>query len=342
MIFVAVSLGALAPGAAAASRPSVSAPRVTEGDAGTRPAAFRVTLAHAATRPVRLRFATRSGTAGSGDFVARTGLLHFGRGARVRTIRVNVRGDTEDEPDETFSVLVGATRATARIIDDDGPSGSPPPSPFTDRTQATFVLDFLRMRIQQCFSQNDGRPANPPTGVYAELETRYTGTVVSQDKRLQGKIELLGKGLARAEPDDGPFLPDTGQAGLVRGPFTITADADHRKTRGQFYATVGRSASPADPGVLQFEGLLQGGVDYLPSSRRTNTNDTDFDGGQLIANFRGSSSNWTGDQVRGDIGGLPPTDDTEQPAFIQGGDCGGPVQLRKRGDPPFVPMPTTP
>jgi len=362
----AATLAVLPASALGAPRPtaSVSDVTVTEGNAGVTRASFRIDLSRAAPRRVKLNFATADGSATAGaDYTARRGPVTVGRGKRSRMVRIAIRGDTLDEPDEAFSVTVtrrrGARvrivdgRALVTIVDDDppaatppstvpGPAGNPPATPFTDRTQATIVLDFLEMKIQQCLSANDGRSGNPPPGIYAELATSYDGTVVSEDPRLKGKIEAFGAGLARAEPDDGPFLPDTGQAGLVQGTFTITADADGRKTRGQFFTTVGRSASPADPGVLQFEGLLTGAVDYLEEGRRDATNDTDFDGGSLIANIRGASTDWTADRVRLDLGGLPPSDDAEQPAFIQGGECGGPVQTRKRGDPPFTPMPMAP
>jgi len=365
LVVCAVALAVLPSAALGATRPTatVNDVSVTEGNTGVRRASFRIDLSRRAQRRVKLNFATKDGTATAGaDYTARRGPVTVGRGKRSRVVRIAVRGDTLDEPDEAFSVTIrrrrGARvwivdgRSVLTIIDDDSPAatppqsvpapaGSPPATPFTDRTQATILLDFREMKIQQCLSANDGRSGDPPPGIYAELETSYDGTVVSEDARLQGKIEAFGAGLARAEPDDGPFLPDTGQAGLVQGTFTITADADGRKTRGQFFTTVGRSASPADPGVLQFEGLLTGAVDYLEESKRDATNDTDADGGSLIGNIKGASTDWTADRVRLDLGGLA-SDDAEQPAFIQGGECGGPVQTRKRGDPPFSPMPTLP
>lgn len=354
VLTAAAAAGLLTPGAPAASSPraSVGDVRVVE-DGAPAEVVFTVGLDRRATRTVILRYRTidASATAGS-DYVSRTGHLTFRRGQRRKTVRVTVRQDAEDEIDETFSLRllrargakIGLARrtATATLVDDDGPAGTPPETPFTDRVQATINLDFRTMKIQQCQSNNDGRPGDPPTGIYAELETVYDGTVTSQDPRLAGKIEALGKGLARAEPDDGPFLPDTGQAGLVQGPFTITAAADGRKTRGTFFATVGRSASGGSAGVLQFEGLLQGSIDYLDPSKRNAANDDDFDGGQILGNFRGASDTWTADKVTLDLGGLAPADDAEQPAFIQGGQCGGPVQERKRGDPVFMPMPGPP
>ncbi len=349
---LAALISVRAPAATRAPRVSIADVRVAE-DAPASEAVFTVSLDRPARRAVVLRYTTVAATATAGeDFAARTGRFTFRRGQRRQAIHVVVHRDTTRESDETFTVRLSRARgarvalarrtATATVVDDDGPAGTPPSTPFTDRVQATINLDFRTMKIQQCQSGNDGRPGNPPTGIYAELETVYGGTVTSQDPRLAGTIEALGHGLARAEPDDGPFLADTGQAGLVQGTFTITAAADGRKTRGTFFSTVGRSASAGSAGVLQFEGLLQGETDPLPEAKRNPNNDDDFDGGQLIGNFRGASDTWTADKVTLDLGGLPPADDAEQPAFIQAGDCGGPVQMRKRGDPPFTPMPGPP
>jgi hypothetical protein len=351
---VALALAAVTtvPAAAAPSpRASVADARLMEDDA-TAEVVLAVTLSRKPKRSVVLRYVTADATATAGtDYFARTGRLTFRRGQRRKQIRVIVRPDAVDEADEAFTVRllrargakVGLARrtATATLVDDDGPAGTAPEAPFTDRVQATINLDYRTMKIQQCQSNNDGRPGSPPSGIYAELETVYDGAVTSQDPRLAGTIDAVGKGLARAEPDDGPFLPDTGQAGIVQGPFTITAAADGRKTKGTFFATVGRSASAGSAGVLQFEGLLQGSVDYQTPAKRTATDDGDFDGGQIIGSFRGASDTWTADKVTLDLGGLS-ADDAEQPAFIQGGECGGPVQNRKRGDPVFAPMPGPP
>lgn len=345
---VAAVLVAVQAPAAPSTKASVADVRVVE-DGPAAEVVFVVSLSRRATRAVVLSYATADATATAGeDYAPRTGRLTFRRGERRKRVRVTVRQDARDEADESFTLRiaraggakVGLTRATAgaTLVDDDGPAGTAPATPLTDRLQATINLSFKTMKIQQCQSNNDGRPGNPPTGIYAELETEYDGTVTSQDPRLAGTIEAVGKGLARAEPDDGPFLPDSGQAGMVQGPFTITAAADGRKTRGTFFATVGRTASAGSAGVLQFEGLLVGSVDYLDPAKRRADNDDDFDGGQLLGNFRGASDTWTADKVTLDVGGLAPADDAEQPTFIQAGDCGGPVQVRRRGDPPFAPM----
>ena len=87
---------------------------VTEGDTGTVTAAFTVTLSPASAGPVTVSYATANGSALAGsDYTATSGQLTFTPGATSRTINVPVLGDTLDEANETFTVLLSApTNAT--------------------------------------------------------------------------------------------------------------------------------------------------------------------------------------------------------------------------------------
>jgi hypothetical protein len=82
---------------------------VTEGDGGTAPAVFTVTLSTPTDFPVTVDYATSSGTGGSFatpgiDFEGISGTLSFDPGETLKTISVQVIGDLEDEKDEYFSV----------------------------------------------------------------------------------------------------------------------------------------------------------------------------------------------------------------------------------------------
>jgi hypothetical protein len=103
---------------------------VPEGNTGTSPATFTVTLSSAASQQVTVHYATSNGTATAGsDYVATSGDLTFSIGQTVATFPVSINGDGRDEPDETFSVTlsnpVNATidRGTGQgtITDDDPP-----------------------------------------------------------------------------------------------------------------------------------------------------------------------------------------------------------------------------
>jgi hypothetical protein len=107
----------------AGGAPSVSIANtsVTEGNGGTTPAIFAVTLSAAASQTVTVQFATSNGTAVAGsDYNATSGTVTFPPGSTTQTASVPVVGDTLDEDDETFVVTlsspVNATMGTAQAI----------------------------------------------------------------------------------------------------------------------------------------------------------------------------------------------------------------------------------
>lgn len=81
--------------------PSLSINDVTanEGNSGTTPFNFTVTLFPVSSQTVTLNFATADGTAttASGDYVAAFGNLTFNPGETTKTITVLVNGDTQNE-----------------------------------------------------------------------------------------------------------------------------------------------------------------------------------------------------------------------------------------------------
>jgi hypothetical protein len=110
---------------------SISAsPQVIEGDAGTTPAVFTVTLSTSTAFTVTVDYATEDGYEGAvagSDYEAISGTLSFSPGEMVKLINVNVIGDTIVEPDERFLVRLsnpdpisaGANASNATIVNDD-------------------------------------------------------------------------------------------------------------------------------------------------------------------------------------------------------------------------------
>jgi hypothetical protein len=107
---------------------------LAEGNAGTTPLTFTVTLSAASGRTVTVNYATANstataGTTGSADYIAASGTLTFNPGTTTQTIAVSLRGDTTIESNETFTVnLSAATNATVpdgqaigTIVNDDLP-----------------------------------------------------------------------------------------------------------------------------------------------------------------------------------------------------------------------------
>ncbi|MCP2170035.1 Calx-beta domain-containing protein [Goodfellowiella coeruleoviolacea] len=101
---------------------------VAEGDAGSTPAAFTVSLDRPSPGPVTVDFTTADGTAGApGDYTPASGTVTIAPGATSAVVTVPVTGDTTDELDETFTVALTAASGAAitdptgvgTIVDDD-------------------------------------------------------------------------------------------------------------------------------------------------------------------------------------------------------------------------------
>jgi hypothetical protein len=111
---------------------------VAEGNSGTTSATFTVTLSppSAQTVTVVAQSADGTATAASGDYTALPATtVTFGPGTTTQTVTVQVKGDTLNEPDETFFVTlsnptnaaIGRARGTGTIRNDDAPPGTTPP-----------------------------------------------------------------------------------------------------------------------------------------------------------------------------------------------------------------------
>ena len=97
--------------------PAISVDNVTltEGDAGSAPLTFTITLNKAWSQEVTVAYATRDGSAtvADSDYVATSGTLTFAAGETSKTVSVTVNGDTKGESNETFSLVMSSpTNAT--------------------------------------------------------------------------------------------------------------------------------------------------------------------------------------------------------------------------------------
>jgi len=112
---------------------SVADASLLEGNSGTRPLTFTVTLSSAALAPVSVNYAFVAGTATAGsDFRATQGRLMFRPGQTTAVVTAIVAGDVWNEADETFRIVLSApsgatlatTFATGTIRNDDPPSAA--------------------------------------------------------------------------------------------------------------------------------------------------------------------------------------------------------------------------
>ena len=116
--------------APAAPTLSIDDVTVTEGDSGTTNAVFTVTRSGTLTAPSSVEFHTENGTAvASADFAHSVATLSFSAGQATRTVTIAVRGDTLDEADEEFFLVLANARGAdiadgvgqGTITDDDDP-----------------------------------------------------------------------------------------------------------------------------------------------------------------------------------------------------------------------------
>jgi cysteine-rich repeat protein len=116
-----VATGTLTNDDSASPGMSIDDASVFEGDSGTMTMHFSVNLSQPSASPVTYSIATATGTAGTGDFVARTLTGEaIPAGQLSHDFAVTVNGDTAYETDESFTVtissVVGATLADATAI----------------------------------------------------------------------------------------------------------------------------------------------------------------------------------------------------------------------------------
>ncbi|PAX53308.1 Calx-beta domain-containing protein [Brunnivagina elsteri] len=102
-----------------------------EGNTGTTPITFTATLSSASDEEIKVNYAITDGTATSGsDYEPLNGELVFAPGQTTQTLKLNIKGDTEVEKNETFFIdlnnPINATiaakggKATGTIANDDG------------------------------------------------------------------------------------------------------------------------------------------------------------------------------------------------------------------------------
>lgn len=101
---------------------------VTEGNSGSTPATFTVSLSAPSTHTVTVGYYTNGGTATAGsDYISTNGTLTFNPGVSSITVPVSVLGDTTYEADETFSLwisqashaLINRISGSTTIVNDD-------------------------------------------------------------------------------------------------------------------------------------------------------------------------------------------------------------------------------
>jgi hypothetical protein len=210
--------------------PVISASNVTltEGNSGSAPCTFTITLNKAWSQAVTVSYATRDGSAkvSDADYVSTSGTLIFEPGQTSKTVDVNVNGDTKAETDETFSLVlsspvnatVAATGGTARIRNDD--SGEVPGFQIT-----VDYLGSVRQSIREACDWAAERWSQVITGDLPGVQDSEQGIFID-DLRITVQEGLLGgdnNGPGGALANAGPVQFRPGAKGL---PWDAVAGID--------------------------------------------------------------------------------------------------------------------
>ncbi len=275
---------------------SIADANVIEGDAGTTNATFDVTLSAASAKTVTVDYTTNNGTATQpGDYTTTSGKLTFEPGQTTQSVSVPVKGDTEGEPNETFTVTLSnpsnatITDGTANgtITDDDNPMVSVGDTQVTEgdagTTDATFTVTLSEASSREItvdFATASGSAVAPGdfaaqegTLTFAAGETSKQVVVpVAGDKLVEGD-ETFTLELSAA---DGANIADgTGTGTIVDNDVAPSLSVDDVKVTEGNAGTVdatftvklsGESAEDVTVKYATEDGTAKAGEDYTATS----------------------------------------------------------------------------
>ncbi len=197
---------------------------VTEGNTGTRPATFTITLSAASNQPVTVAYATANGTATAGsDYQAASGTLTFAPGETSKTVTVLVNGDRLAEPNETFFVnLNSPTNATiadgqgvGTIFDDEPRISISDVTKYEGKkgqnTSFTFTVTLSAaydQAVTMSFKTTDGTATTSDKDYVAK-----TGTLTFAPGETTKTITIVVNGDSKKEADEAFYLDLFGNSG---------------------------------------------------------------------------------------------------------------------------------
>ena len=267
-----------------------------EGNNGTTPFTFTVTLSAASGAPVTVDYTTGNSTANAGsDYQAATGTVTFAPGQTSQTITILVYGDRVSENDEEFVVyLTGSTGAHVNtdissglgLIIDDDPRVNIGGAAVTEGNSGTRAVTFtvsLSRGSDEPFSVSyattngsatagSDYQATSGTLTFAPGETSKPVTVLVNGDRLGEVNELFYVDLSN------PTYPGVGN---YRGVGTILDDEPHitvsdvtqkegkRLQTTLFTFTVTLSVACDQPVTVSFrttDGAAKAGEDFIAKS----------------------------------------------------------------------------
>ena len=279
---------------------SISDASRPEGNSGSAPVVFTVTLSTVETALVAVDYSTANSTATAGaDYTATSGTVTFSPGQTSKTVRVQVTGDTLDEADETFTVdLVNPTNATVAdaqgvgtIVDDDAPPrlsiDNGIPNPVTESAAGPVGITFTATlsdpsarTVTVGYATADGTAsagadytATSGTLTFTPGQTSATVTVAVLDDATDENNETFFVNLsapANATISDaqgvGTVVDDDGPPALSIGDATVS-EGNSGATNAVFTVTLApTSAKTVTVGYSTANGTATAGSDYTATS----------------------------------------------------------------------------
>ena len=227
-----------------ASTISISSTEVAEGDSGDATLRFAVTLSTPSAGPVEVAWAdagTGAATSGTDYAALAGGTLTFAAGETVKTLDVTVKGDTDDEPNETVvltlsgavGAVLGTSSGTGTIRDDDGPAIAISSPVVEEGDAGGVILRFTVTLSEASVQQVTVRYRDAETGTAApgtDYAALAAGTLAIAAGATSGTIPVTVLGDALDEPDETVVValsaPVNATLGATRATGTITDDDD--------------------------------------------------------------------------------------------------------------------
>ena len=292
------SSGTLSGGQTVKSPPalSINDVSVAEGNSGTTPATFTVSLSAASSLPVKVDYATADGTANApSDYQATSGTVTFAPGETTKTATVLVNGDTTYEADETFTVnltngqnsTIARSSGTGTIRNDDAQptiqfsaSDYPVGEAAGNATVTVTRTGTTNLPASVHYTMFDGTATSPADYVassgdvtFAANETSKTITIPIIDDAIDEPDEYFSIMLSGAS---GATIGTPGSATvtiidndpLPTVQFTAAAYSVN-ENGGSALLTVTRSGDKSTAAVVHFstsDGTAHAGSDYTATS----------------------------------------------------------------------------
>ena len=214
---------------------------------------FIVSLNRAALRTITVEYATRDGSAKSGeDYTAGSGTLTFSIGEDSKTIPVELLDDAKDEDEETFDLvlsnadnaLIGDATATGTIENDD---------PLQRAWLARFGRTVGSQAVDAVGERLTGDGASHIT-IAGQLIGAATGPQGEAEANARARAEAIARWLRGEDMEKAPSLAVTGRELLLGSAFSLSSGNEPGAPR---WGAWGRFATSSFDG--EEDGVILGG-----------------------------------------------------------------------------------